>query len=102
MSSVEDAAHWFLIFAAFDHNHFILGYISPFEVFGEKFAGSVVGGIVDDDHSVVAVILLEDGLDIPDVAIKGLVVVAGRDDTHCDLFFVFVYLVFLFEITFLT
>lgn len=47
---------------------------------GDLRAGLVGGGIVDNDHPVVGIVLLQDGLQVPSIPEIYVIVVGGSHD----------------------
>lgn len=71
----------------------VLGDVSPLEILRDV-VGSVVGReVVDDDHPVVAVLLEQDGLDVPGVPELADVLVGGSHNAGMQFLLVLVYLV---------
>ena len=66
-------------------------------MFGKQFGCLIRGSIIQDNNPIVGVVLLEDRLDVPQVSVAVLVVVAGHYHTHSDLFCVLADIVFLLE-----
>lgn len=63
----------------------VLGNLSPVQVLGYLVARAVGGGVVDDDHPVVRVLLLEEGLDVPGVSVVLVIVVGGSHHAGMQL-----------------
>jgi len=74
----------------------------PVQVLGYFQGSSISGAIVDDDESVVRVLLLQDALEIPQIAVADNVIVGGDDYASMDLIFWLVSMIVRLKVLFLS
>ena len=77
---------------------FVFGVVAHSQVPSNVVRSVVSRGIVDDDESVVAVVLLQDRLDVPGIPIAGDVVEGWGDNAPFDLVGVVIHFVLFVEI----
>lgn len=76
--NIGHSCHLFLVG---DEHHLMFIFLVSLHEVADKGSGVVSGCIVNDDHAVIIVVLIEDGLKVEFVAEIFGVVVGGDDDT---------------------
>lgn len=61
-------------------DNFVFRHISPSKMHGDLRAGLVGRGVVDDDHPIVGIVLLQDRLQVPGIPEIYVIVVGGSHD----------------------
>ena len=95
VDGVVDVLHRRPVHVVPEEDELVPGDAAPLEVAGDVLEGHVGREVVDDDHAVVAVVLLQQRLDVPGVPVVGRVLEGGGHHAGVDLLLVPRYVVLL-------
>lgn len=75
---------------SFDHKRPFLRHCSSPEIALDEHSGLIVGVIIDNDHQIIGIILIEDGLQVVNIPMLLHVIPGGHHNAHRNFIFVLV------------
>lgn len=89
-------------FMVFDKDHFFLRNFTPFEILGYLIGSVVSRSVINNYKSIVGVLLLQNGLQVPNIPIILDIVKGGNDYASMKLFIKALNMIFVLVVPFLS